>query len=631
MMRRARDPYLRALAPTQRMPLMRMPKTAAGQAGSPGSGPATAGSAEAAALPGRLRGHARQLPALARRNWLFTVLLAAGLVLRVLAQITYRPALLYIDTLKYLYNAWPGTDPLGYKGVLKAILLVGNLQWVTAIQHLVGLGMGVAIYAVLRRRGVPRWLAALAAAPVLLDAYELQNEQTIMPDVWFDALMVVALVVLLWQPRPTRRAIAAAGIALGLSVTIGQATEILILPAVIYLAVAVGGWWHKVRAVALMCVAFVLPILLYMSLSAAFNGHFWLSRAGTSQLYGRAAEAADCATLRIPAYERPLCPTAKQKALGADSLDHQASSPLQLYVAPVGMDQSKVISSFIKAVMVQQPLRVVEGTFTDAARLFTVNRVTIPGDTPISRWQFQTSYPSYQNYVRTNAQNVIILGLKVQNPPPNYVYVPLNPAYGGKASVIRPLADFLHAYQLDGGYTPGPLYLAATVLGLIGTLSLIRRKRRSAIAADHQLALACCLFFLSAAAILLFSDFTEFSWRYQLPAIMTLPPAGALGLAVILTKISSRRKPAAAASGPADTTANAADSTASMADSTGNTANSTMSTAADTANAGDGTANSADSAVAADTRPPTMRTAPDDSAPEEAAPGTAPGRATPTR
>ena len=610
---------------------MRMPKTAAGQAGSPGSGPATGGSAEASTLPGRLRGYARQLPALARRNWLFTVLLAAGLVLRVLAQITYRPALLYIDTLKYLYNAWPGTDPLGYKGVLKAILLVGNLQWVAAIQHLVGLGMGVAIYAVLRRRGVPRWLAALAAAPVLLDAYELQNEQTIMPDVWFDALMVVALVVLLWQPRPTRRAIAAAGIALGLSVTIGQATEILILPAVIYLAVAVGGWWHKVRAVALMCVAFVLPILLYMSLSLAFNGHFWLSRAGTSQLYGRAAEAADCATLRIPAYERPLCPTAKQKALGADSLDHQASSPLQLYVAPAGMDQSKIISSFIRAVMVQQPLRVVEGTFSDAARLFTVNRVTIPGDTPISRWQFQTSYPSYQNYVRTNAQNVIILGLKVQNPPPDFVYVPLNPAYGGKATVIRPLADFLHAYQLDGGYTPGPLYLAATVLGLIGTLSLIRRKRRSAIAADHQLALACCLFFLSAAAILLFSDFTEFSWRYQLPAIMTLPPAGALGLAVILTKISSRRKPATAASGAADATANAADSTVNAGDSTVNAGDSTVNTAGSTANAGDGTVNAAGSAAAADTRPPTMRTAPDDSAAEEATPGTAPGRATPTR
>src|SRR6202042_3005264 len=197
------------------MHLMRMPKSATGP-----SGPLPAGPGDAPPVTGAAPG---------RR-------LLAGLVLRVLAQVAYRPALLYIDTLKYLYNAWPGTDPLGYKGVLKAILLVGNLQWVTAIQHLVGLGMGVAIYAVLRRRGVPRWLAALAAAPVLLDAYELQNEQTIMPDLWFDALMVVALVVLLWQPRPTRRAIIGAGIALGLSVTIGQATEILILPMAIYLA-----------------------------------------------------------------------------------------------------------------------------------------------------------------------------------------------------------------------------------------------------------------------------------------------------------------------------------------------------------------------------------------------------------
>jgi hypothetical protein len=514
---------------------MRMARTATGRASSPETGPAAAG-------PARMRGGVRRLAPLARRHWLMTVVLAAGLVLRVLAQIAYRPALLYIDTLKYLYNAWPGTDPLGYKGVLKAILLVGNLQAVTAVQHLVGIGMGIAIYAVLVRRGVPLWLSALAAAPVLLDAYELQNEQTIMPDVWFNALMVVAIVVLLWRPSPTWRAVAAAGIALGLSVTIGQATEILVLPAVIYVAIAAGGWRRAVRSAALMCVAFVLPILLYMSGSALFTGHFWLSRAGTSQLYGRVAEAADCATLNVPSYERSLCPTAKQKALGADGLDHDASSPLQLYVAPAGLSQSKVISSFIRAVIVQQPLRVLAGTAGDSARLFEVTRVTSPGDTPISRWQFQTSYPGYDNYIRTNAQGVIILGLKVQNPPPDFVYQPLNPAFGGKATVIKPLAGFLHGYQLDGGYTPGPLYLAATALGLIGTLSLIfRRKGGSPLAAGRQLALGCCLFFLSAAAILLFSDVTEFSWRYQLPAIMTLPPAGALGLAVIIARVRNRR------------------------------------------------------------------------------------------
>ena len=53
--------------------------------------------------------------ALLRQHWLLTALLVAGLVLRVLAMIAYRPALLYIDSLKYLYNAWPGSDPVGYK------------------------------------------------------------------------------------------------------------------------------------------------------------------------------------------------------------------------------------------------------------------------------------------------------------------------------------------------------------------------------------------------------------------------------------------------------------------------------------------------------------------------------------
>jgi hypothetical protein len=40
--------------------------------------------------------------------------------------------------------------------------------------------------------------------------------------------------------------------------------------------------------------------------------------------------------------------------------------------------------------------------------------------------------------------------------------------------------------------------------------------------------------FTSAAAVLLVSDFFEFSWRYQLPALVTLAPSGALGIAVIL-------------------------------------------------------------------------------------------------
>jgi len=41
----------------------------------------------------------------------------------------------------------------------------------------------------------------------------------------------------------------------------------------------------------------------------------------------------------------------------------------------------------------------------------------------------------------------------------------------------------------------------------------------------------------------LVSDAFEFSWRYQLPALVTLAPAGALGIGVIIRSITIRRGP----------------------------------------------------------------------------------------
>src|SRR5260370_612484 len=131
-----------------------------------------------------------------------------------------RPASLYIDSPKYLTSAWPGADPVGYKAPLRAILLFGNLNTVTAVQHLLGLAMAATLYLLLQRRGVSKVLAALAIAPVLLDAYQLQIEQTIMPDVWFEALIVAGLAVLLWKPAPTLPAATIAGLSLAASPTL---------------------------------------------------------------------------------------------------------------------------------------------------------------------------------------------------------------------------------------------------------------------------------------------------------------------------------------------------------------------------------------------------------------------------
>jgi hypothetical protein len=98
----------------------------------------------------------------------------------------------------------------------------------------------------------------------------------------------------------------------------------------------------------------------------------------------------------------------------------------------------------------------------------------------------------------------------------------------------------LRGYQLGGGFTPGPLLAFAALAGLIGSASLGRRRTRPA-AGQTAAALACFLFWTTAVAVLVISDLFEFSWRYQLPALVTLPPAGALGVAVILSSIRRRR------------------------------------------------------------------------------------------
>jgi hypothetical protein len=41
--------------------------------------------------------------------------------------------------------------------------------------------------------------------------------------------------------------------------------------------------------------------------------------------------------------------------------------------------------------------------------------------------------------------------------------------------------------------------------------------------------------------VLLMSDLFEFSWRYQIPALVTLPPAGAFGIAALLRYLKRRR------------------------------------------------------------------------------------------
>ncbi len=445
---------------------------------------------------------------LARRHWLFTIVFGTGLVLRILTQIAYSPALVYIDTDRYLHGD-SSLDPLGYLALLWPLQRAGGLAVVAAVQHLLGLGMAVALYCVLVRRGMWRWAAALAATPLLLDGYQLQAEQTIMPDVLFEALIMAALALLLWRRRPAAWQAGLAGLAVGVSADVRQVGAVLVVPVLAFLLIRLTRW-PRVTGSALFAVCSVIPVLLYMVVQLAVTGQFSFTQRNSYVFYGRTAAAANCATLKLPADERSLCPSPQVVAtLGIDGLVGDPDGPLLSYQPPPGRSIQAMADRFERAVVEQQPMAVVGAIHRDFVKLFALTRNTAPGDMPVSRWQFQTSYPTYPPLI-------------------TLPYVASITPGGAQPTVIRPLAELLRGYQLHGGYTPGPLLAVAALLGLAGScMAGFRRPGYTATAT------ACLLATGMAIILLLGSDAYEFSWRYQLPALILLPPAGILGAAAV--------------------------------------------------------------------------------------------------
>ena len=178
--------------------------------------------------------------------------------------------------------------------------------------------------------------------------------------------------------------------------------------------------------------------------------------------------------------------------------------------------------AFAYSVLKQQPLRVAGDIARDSVKIFALTRDTEQGDTPIARWQFQVGYPYYPPGVTRHGRTA-----PARSSP--------RAGGGGHARVHRKADIALRYYQLHGGYTPGPVFLLGLLAGIAGIFTFRRRR-------DPGPALACLLITGCAVAVLLGADLYEFSWRYQLPALITLPVAGAFGATALARHIRARRQ-----------------------------------------------------------------------------------------
>lgn len=464
-----------------------------------------------------------------RQHWLLVALVLAGAVLRTITALAYHPAILYIDSFRYLEDLgtfFPGSfNPIGYEVLLLGpLLLVGDLGLVVFVQHVLGLALGVAIAVLLTRLGARRWVAALAAAPVLLDGYQLQIEQHIMSDVLFQLLLLAVIIVLTWRGAPGPRLAAVAGALLAASVMVRIVGITLIVPVAVCVVLAAGlrprdGWKRRLISAGALIATFSAALLCYALYHLAWTGQLALGGSTGSVVYGRTAEVAHCDDpgLGLTSEEKLVCPKeplAVRETNGIDFYIHYYDLPANFNALPENMDFQNVQHTFAMKVLAHQPGDVIGGVLKDFAKNFTLTRTQSPGDVPLWRWQFQTAYPMYAQ--------------------PWYVAEYSELYDDGTYSADPALAGFLRGYQLSVGYTPGAaLGLAALIAA--AAIAGVGRARRTGLRA------ACALAAGMGITVLFTASAMEFSWRYQLPVLVLLPVAAALGITAITGRRFTRR------------------------------------------------------------------------------------------
>ena len=445
----------------------------------------------------------------------FTGLFLAGLVLRVVTFFAYRPALIYFDSTRYLDRAHDlepsPLRPIGYPAFLKLLPTDWELAVVPAVQHMFGLLIALLLYIVLVRLGVPKTWSALATAPVLLDGYQLNIEQYILSEPLFELLLVSALVLLLWRRRPEVPPAAAAGLLLALALLTRANALLVVIPALLALVFMRARWTRP----AALAVAFLVPVFSYATWYESVNGYYGLNGYGGQFLYARVAQFADCDGLELPARELVLCedtprderPTIDEYMWDNDDLPALRREARGGRAPRGGGRRLRAPGHRPPAVRLRRgrgrglPLRVLAGE-----------------DPPRSR-------PA-----RCRAGSSRSTSRSIASRTPREILRADGYDHGVADGTLAP---FLRTYQRFV-YTYGPLLAIALVLGLLGAFGVGRARRSGLRTATFLFTFTALAVYLPSVAV------SQFTWRYQLPLLVLLPPAGVLGLAALTGRTASQ-------------------------------------------------------------------------------------------
>jgi hypothetical protein len=345
-------------------------------------------------------GHAAERSgALLRRHWLMTGVVVVGVAARVLAMISYSPALLFPDSWGYIGSAYqnsfvglPTEHPFGYPILVKLLTLPDrSLTELVAFQHLAATIVGIVIYLTLLRSRLPRWAAAAAAALVLLDGYSITLEQYVMSDTFLTVSVLSAVLVSAWpwlraspsdapNPRaqPTQKELLVrallAGLLIATATLIREVAPVTIPVFVIYMLWGRFGW----RPLVAFMLTAIVPLAAYSAVVDHNYGVFDVTATPGWFLYGRVAGFADCSGVKLEAQARKLCESKAQRASHPSAPDwyvwgpspaRRLFNPGQESIAQIA-PTNRVLESFDHAIIRHQPLEFIGVTLRDFARFF---------------------------------------------------------------------------------------------------------------------------------------------------------------------------------------------------------------------------------------------------------------------
>jgi len=244
-------------------------------------------------------------------HWPFGVVVAAAIAVRMFVILGYPPILWFTDSYNYIYDAVRHVPdqirPNGYPFFLDLLLPLHNWFPVALLQAAMGVVMGVAIYALLRHRGLPWWGATLPALPVLFDSYELHLEHMVTADTLFTFLVTIAVVILCWRDRPPVWVMAVAGLFIGYAAVVRSVGEPLLVVVLAGMLARRAGW----RRLLTLAVAGLIPVGGYMIWFHSIYGKYTLTESLGPFLYSRVSTFAECPKMNVPADLRFLCDQVK--------------------------------------------------------------------------------------------------------------------------------------------------------------------------------------------------------------------------------------------------------------------------------------------------------------------------------